>query len=235
MKFAHLSDCHIGGWRDELLKELSIKAFEEAIKICIKEHTAFVLIAGDLFDTSLPNIDIIKRVAAALNKLKENDISVYLIPGSHDYSPSGKTMLDVLEKSGLVENVFKFNEGKLEFTIDKTNTKITGVHGLRTGLDRNIYAQIKNRAELEKESGFKIFMFHCLLSEFSFGRLVIVQPPVIRTVSFCNNFFSISYFFGFKFIWQIFIIPPLRDKLYSFKHFMSIPCDFIISQIFSAL
>ncbi|AJF62885.1 MAG: Metallophosphoesterase [archaeon GW2011_AR20] len=165
MKFAHLADCHVGGWREDKLKELSIKAFEEAVNICIKENTAFVLISGDLFNTSLPNLDIIKRTAEALDRLRQNDISCYIIPGSHDFSPSGKTMLDVLEKAGLMENVMKFNNNKLEFTLDKTNTKITGIFGLRQGLDRKYYENL-DKESLAKEQGFKIFMFHATLDEF---------------------------------------------------------------------
>ena len=165
MKFAHMSDCHVGGWREEKLKELSINAFEQAVDECIKENVAFVLISGDFFNTSLPSIDIIKRTAQALDKLRENDISCYIIPGSHDFSPSGKTMLDVLEKSGLVENVMKFKENNLTFTLDKTNVKITGVYGLRLGLDRNFYAKI-DKEKLANEKGFKIFMFHAMLNEF---------------------------------------------------------------------
>ena len=165
MKFAHLADCHVGGWREDKLRELSIKAFEEAIDVCINENTAFVLICGDLFNTSLPNIDIIKRTAQALDKLRQNDISCYIIPGSHDFSPSGKTMLDVLEKAGLMENVMKFKDNKLEFTIDKTNTKITGIFGLKLGLDRNYYLNL-DKESLANEKGFKIFMFHATLDEF---------------------------------------------------------------------
>ena len=165
MKFAHMSDCHLGGWKEERLKELNIKTFEKAIEICVNENVAFVLISGDLFDTSLPSIDIIKRAAEALDKLRQNDISCYIIPGSHDFSPSGKTMLDVLEKAGLAENVAKFKNNKLEFTIDKTNAKITGIFGLRLGLDRNYYSLL-DKENLEKEEGFKIFMFHTTLNEF---------------------------------------------------------------------
>src|SRR3989339_2118531 len=142
MKFAHLADCHIGGWREPELKELSIKSFEKAIDICIKERVGFVLISGDLFDTSLPSIDIIKETASVLNKLREYDISCYIIPGSHDFSPSGKTMLDVLEHSGLVENVMKFKNNKLKFTEDKTNTKITGILGLRSGLEKKHFQNL---------------------------------------------------------------------------------------------
>lgn len=168
MKFAHIADCHIGAWRDEKLKELNLRTFREAINICIKENVAFVLIAGDLFNTALPSIDSLKDTASILDKLRENDISVYIIPGSHDYSPSGKTMLDVLERAGLVENVVKL-EGeerlKLNFTVDKTNTKITGLFGKKGGLEKGYY-ELLDKTNLESADGFKIFMFHTMLEEF---------------------------------------------------------------------
>ena len=165
MKFAHFADCHIGGWRDERLKELSIQSFEKAVEVCIKENTAFVLIAGDLFNNALPSIDVLKRAANALNKLREHDIAVYCIAGSHDYSVSGKTILEVLENAGLIEDVAKFQDNKLRFTIDKTNTKITGIMGLKGSLEYSYYNNL-NRKELEQESGFKIFMFHTTIDEY---------------------------------------------------------------------
>src|SRR3989338_3944965 len=164
MKFAHIADCHIGGWRDPNLKELSIKAFEKAVEICINEYVGFVLIAGDLFNTSLPSIDLIKRTAEILNRLKEEDIEVYIIPGSHDFSPSGKTMIDVFENAGLVVNVMKIKDNKLEFTTDKTGVKITGLVGLRSSLDKYYYQNL-DFSNIENESGFKIFMLHNTIDE----------------------------------------------------------------------
>ncbi|MBI2499570.1 DNA repair exonuclease [Candidatus Woesearchaeota archaeon] len=165
MKFAHLADVHIGGWREEELKNLTIESFRKAIDICIKENVGFVLISGDLFNTSLPQIDLIKETASVLNKLRENDIDVYIIPGSHDFSPSGKTMLDVLEEAGLAKNVMKFKEGKLIFTIDKTGVKLTGIYGRRAGLESLEYDNLEKK-HLEEEKGFKIFLFHTTLDEF---------------------------------------------------------------------
>ncbi|MBA3064689.1 hypothetical protein FP803_04595, partial [Candidatus Woesearchaeota archaeon] len=88
-----------------------------------EKQVDFVLIAGDLFNTALPGIDALKIVVTKLKELKDNNIPSYVIPGSHDFSPSGKTMIDVLENAGLLVNVMK---GKiideklnLEFTIDK--------------------------------------------------------------------------------------------------------------------
>jgi len=161
-----MADCHIGGWREDKLNELTIQVFRDAIDICIKEHVAFILIAGDLFDTALPNIDLIKEVASILEKVKRRDIEVYIIPGSHDFSPSGKTFLDVLENSGLVINVNKYDgDNKLLFFEDKTGVKITGLLGKRSGLEREDYKNLE-KEHLENEKGFKIFMFHTTLEEF---------------------------------------------------------------------
>lgn len=170
MKFAHMADCHVGGWSEPRLKELTIRSFALAIDRAITENVAFVLISGDLFNTAMPSLDLIKEVAHHLSRLKEKDISVYMIPGSHDYSPSGKTMLDVFEKAGLLENVVKIKEESdkkisLDFTHDKTNTKITGLYGKRNALDKQIY-KILDKESLEKEKGFKIFMFHCAISQY---------------------------------------------------------------------
>ena len=147
MKFAHLADCHIGGWRDPKMRDISTTAFLQIIDKCIHEKVDFVLIAGDLFNTSLPGVERLRIVTEKLKELYDNNIPCYLIAGSHDYSPSGKTMLDVLESAGLCINVAKGKEinGRLQlsFTTDKkTGVKITGLPGLRGGLDKNHYRKL---------------------------------------------------------------------------------------------
>lgn len=169
MKFAHLADCHIGGWREPKLRNIGAMAFEKAIDSCIENNVNFILIAGDLFNTSLPSVDGLKLAVKKLKELKDRGIPVYLIAGSHDFSPSGKTMLDVLENAGLVVNVAKGEDvnGKLRlhFTVDgKTGVKITGLLGKKGGLEKSYYGDLL-REELENEEGYKIFLFHSLLSE----------------------------------------------------------------------
>jgi DNA repair exonuclease SbcCD nuclease subunit len=132
MKFAHIADCHIGSWRDPKLRDISTTAFVKAIDRCKEKKVDFVLIAGDLFNTSLPSVDRLKIVVQKFKELNDINIPIYTIAGSHDFSPSGKTMLDVLESAGLCVNVTKGRvEGNklfLNFTVDeKTGTKITGM------------------------------------------------------------------------------------------------------------
>ena len=170
MRFAHFADCHIGSWRDPKLRDSSTKAFEKAIDLCISKEVDFILISGDLFNTSIPSMDSLKTVVEKLKQLKDIKMPVYIIAGSHDFSPSGKTMLDVLEKAGLFINVAKGeeieNKLKLNFTVDKkTGAKITGLLGKKGGLEKDYYKNLI-REPLESEQGYKIFLFHSALSEF---------------------------------------------------------------------
>lgn len=169
MKFAHIADVHIGAWRDPKLRDLGVEAFIKSIHSCIQEKVDFILIAGDLFNTALPGIDHVKTTIKTLKKAKDSKIPVYFIAGSHDFSPSGKTMLDIVEEAGLGTNVMR---GKiedenlaLEFTTDeKTGAKITGIIGRRGTLERKYYEQLDKKS-LEQEKGFKIFMFHTSIDE----------------------------------------------------------------------
>jgi DNA repair exonuclease SbcCD nuclease subunit len=170
MKFAHLADCHIGSWRDPKLNDIATKAFTKAIDLCIEKKVDFIVIAGDLFNTSLPSISHLKQVTKKLKQLKDSNIPAYIIAGSHDFSASGKTMLDVLESADLLINVAKGeeidNKINLKFTIDKkTGAKIAGLLGKKGMLEKSYYEAL-NKEPLEKEEGYKIFIFHSLLSEF---------------------------------------------------------------------
>ncbi len=170
MKFSHIADVHIGSWRDPKMKELSTKAFINAMDESFKEEVDFILVAGDLFNTSLPGIDLVKVAVKKLKEAKVKGIPVYYIAGSHDYSPSGKTMLDVIEEAGLGVDVMRGSVDekevlKLRFTVDeRTGAKITGIIGRRGMLEKKYYESL-DKENLEVEKGFKIFMFHTALDE----------------------------------------------------------------------
>ena len=169
MRFAHLADVHIGAWRDPALKNLNLEAFRRAVHIILEKNIDFVLIAGDLFNTSLPSLEHLKQAVMLLKRLRKQNIPVYVVPGSHDYSPGGRTILDVLEEAELLVNVMKGevigNKLRLMFTVDKkTGAKITGIRGKRGSLERKDFEMLDVKS-LEQEKGFKIFMFHTAIDE----------------------------------------------------------------------
>lgn len=190
MKFAHLADCHVGGWRDEKLNKLGIENFKKAVTICLDENVGFVLISGDLFDVAMPGYDVINEVARQLARLKENDVNIYVIPGSHDYSVTGKTALNILESADLCVNANKLEDGILNIIEDKTGVKITGMPGKRGGLEKEDYKTLK-KDSIENENGFKIFMFHTALEEF--------KPKDLENVE-CTSYLDLpkkfSYYAG---------------------------------------
>ena len=107
-KFAHISDVHLGGWKQQPMQDLNSQSFKKTIDICINSKLDFVLIAGDLFDSAYPPIEILKETFSEFRRLKESNIPCFIIAGSHDYSVSGKTFLDVLERAGFCKNVTDF-------------------------------------------------------------------------------------------------------------------------------
>ena len=190
MKFAHFADCHIGGWRDENLKKLGFETFKKAIEECISKKIDFLLISGDLFNTALPQIEYIKETAAELRKLKELGISVYIIPGSHDFSATGKTMIDVFEKSGLVTNVMKFEGNKLKVVVDnKTQAKITGMFSRKGALEKEEYLET-DFSEVENIDGFKIFLFHTALEEFKPNEYNTIECQSVNTLPKNFNYYA---------------------------------------------
>ena len=165
VKFSHMSDVHLGGWKQKPLQDLNFQSFQKAIDISISERVDFILIAGDLFDNAYPSIETLKETFAEFKKLKESGIPCFLISGSHDYSVSGKTFLDVLEKSGFCKNVSIFEDDGKELILKPTHFKdvvIYGYPGKKTGLD---VADLK-RMKLEETIGkFKILMLHTTIDK----------------------------------------------------------------------
>lgn len=165
MKFAHLGDCHLGSWRQPELQDLNFLSFQQAIKTCIDEKVEFVLFAGDLFDSAYPPIEILKQTFAEFRKLHDQGIKCYIIAGSHDYSVSGKTFLDVLEKTGFCE-MCKFHEDEehnkiVLHPIKHNGFEIYGYPGKKSSLEVEDIRKI----EIPESSNFRILMLHTSITE----------------------------------------------------------------------
>ena len=178
VKFAHLADVHLGGWKQQPLQQLNSQSFQKAIQICIDKKVEFILIAGDLFDTAYPPIEILKETFAEFKKLHDAKIPCFIIAGSHDYSVSGRTFLDVLEKAGFCKNIYDAEERKTgdsnqQGDLNKEEEIILNPHihqgiaiygypGKKSSLEINDIRKIK----LNQAPGmFKIFMLHTTIDK----------------------------------------------------------------------
>lgn len=168
-KFAHIADCHLGAQKYPELKKLELKAFNTAIRKCIEEKVDFVIISGDIFHSNIPDMNVVNEAVKELKSLHDSGIPVYVIYGSHDYSPNQTSMVDIIASAGLITKVVEgsFIDGKLrlKFTEDeKTGAKIVGLSARKRGLEREYFKRL-DRKHLEKEPGFKIFVFHSGINE----------------------------------------------------------------------
>ncbi len=170
MKFAHLSDIHLGFQKHEALQKIEQDVFENAMEQCIARKVDFILIPGDLFHVNIPEMRVQKFAFAKFRQIYDARIPVYVVYGSHDFSPVSNSVIDLLAAVGYIIKVTlatNLEDGriKLDFVVDKkTDVKIAGLSGLKVGKDR-VYFEKLDRESLEAESGFKIFLFHGGISE----------------------------------------------------------------------
>lgn len=85
MKFIHLSDLHLGKRVNEFsMLEDQKYILKEILTIIKDEKPDGVLIAGDVYDRSIPSEEAMQLWDEFLISLAERDIPVYAISGNHD-------------------------------------------------------------------------------------------------------------------------------------------------------
>jgi len=173
-KFAHMSDIHIGAFRQPELRALVLDAFDSAMDRCIREQVSFIIMAGDIFDSNIPDLSSVRRAAEKMKEAIDAGIRIYAIYGSHDFSPNFSSIVDVLDGAGLFTKAEDRDTRRermtLHFVHDPSGVKICGLSGKKLSLDIEEYAEL-DRAPLEQEPGFKIFVFH--------GGIDELKPPTL--------------------------------------------------------
>jgi len=170
LKFAHLSDVHLGFQKHESLQNIEQQVFEKILDECINRKVNFILIPGDLFHVNIPEMRVQKFAFAKFRQVHDAGIPIYVVYGSHDFSPVSNSVIDLLAEIGYIRkvtNATSHEEGKISLKClidEKTGAKITGLSGLKVGKDREWYEKL-DRSSLEAEQGLKIFLFHGGISD----------------------------------------------------------------------
>lgn len=85
MRFFHLSDLHLGKRLGEAsLIEDQEYILNEIINIAKKETPDCLIIAGDVYDKSVPSSEAVRLFDDFLSRLKELKIKTFVISGNHD-------------------------------------------------------------------------------------------------------------------------------------------------------
>ncbi|MFT4244076.1 MAG: metallophosphoesterase family protein [Candidatus Woesearchaeota archaeon] len=179
--FAHLADIHLGSFREQKLKNLQINQFIKTIDEICTDSYDFVVISGDIFNVPLPPLEYIELVIEQMKRLQELNIKVFVIGGSHDYSLTHKSFIQILDSVGIWRDVGKWRSIDSQtielipttFSLEEINIEICGVLGKKNGLDSKIYEKlISTNKDIKKITSrknnhktYSIFMFHSTIKE----------------------------------------------------------------------
>lgn len=85
MKFAHIADLHIGKRvHDFSMLEDQKYILDQMLKIFQEQQVDGVLIAGDVYDKTVPSAEAVQLFDSFLTSLAKEKIPVYMISGNHD-------------------------------------------------------------------------------------------------------------------------------------------------------
>ena len=102
MRLIHLSDLHIGKrFEDVSLIEDQAYILDEILRVIDMEGPQAVLIAGDVYDKSMPTAEAVTLFDSFLSRLAERDLQVLIISGNHDSPERLSFGSKLMERTGI--------------------------------------------------------------------------------------------------------------------------------------
>ena len=136
MKFAHISDTHLGQYRSKVDRENdTYDAFIQAVSKSIEAKVDFVILSGDIFDKSKPPNKAIVTLMQQLKLLKQNDIETYFILGDHDQPKQNREQpIHSIFKENLANVAHHIGNGE-PITFKDSNVLLVGFDHKERGVD----------------------------------------------------------------------------------------------------
>ncbi len=169
MKFIHVGDTHIGQVYKNDTRNNDIKnAFTQLIDYAINNKVDFIVHSGDLFDIGSPQLSDLLFVTDQLNKLKKNNIPIFIIPGSHDVGiGEEESIIELFHRNDLLINLNSKKYLKLNDKVELSgetykNAFICGIKGKRSRVEDEIFKKLD--IKVDESAYIKIFLFHHTIS-----------------------------------------------------------------------
>lgn len=116
LKFIHTGDLHIGKVVNgfSMLEEQK-NALRQIIDIAIERKADAVIIAGDIYDRSVPPFEAVEVLDGFISRLSKEKIKVFIISGNHDSQERLSFANKILEKQEVyIEGTFNGTVKKVE-------------------------------------------------------------------------------------------------------------------------
>jgi len=175
--FVHASDLHLGysQYGLEVRRQDFDAAFAELVDRTVELKPDFMIIAGDLFHQPRPSNVTLEHAIRSFKRLKDANIPVLTVDGSHDSAPNTitGTILHPLDSAGLIYHLPR-HEGACWFKPD-----CCYVYGIPNFHSRYKTQEALPKFMLEKppkpvEGACNVFVFHGAVD------LQGVKPPYIE-------------------------------------------------------
>ena len=102
MKFAHIADLHIGKRvHDFSMLEDQRYILDQMLGIFVEQEVDGVLIAGDVYDKTVPSAEAVQLFDEFITRLAKEKIPVYMISGNHDSAERLSFGAKLFENSGI--------------------------------------------------------------------------------------------------------------------------------------
>lgn len=153
MKILHTSDLHLGKCLlEESLFEDQKDMLNQIVSIIENEHIDVTIIAGDIYDKSIPSSDAIHLFDDFLNKLSKLDTQVIIISGNHDSNDRLSFGSQLFNKLNI--HIDAIYEGKMKkYSFDEVNiyslSFIKPFH-LKKFMEIEEYEKVNNVTEMMK-------------------------------------------------------------------------------------
>ena len=102
MKLIHLSDLHIGKRvNEQSMIEDQEYVLEEILKIISEQKPNAVILAGDIYDKSVPSAEAVTLFNDFIVKLSKMLVPVFIISGNHDSAERLAFASELIERAGI--------------------------------------------------------------------------------------------------------------------------------------
>lgn len=168
-KFIHAADLHLdspftslGRVDEELaqtLRDASLKALDNIVKLAVRERVDFVLFAGDLYDGARRGVRAQSRFLHALRDLEKHEIQAFIVYGNHDPVDEGWSA------------IAQFPSNTHVFSADNPETVELAGCGQRvtvTGMSfptRHVTQNLSRLFKVPNGEGFHIALLHTALDD----------------------------------------------------------------------
>lgn len=174
MKFLHISDLHIGKKFKEVdFSNDQIHILNEIIKIADEEKPDGILIAGDIYDRSIPPAGAVNIFDDFLTQLEKRKIKIFIVSGNHDSPERLNFCKEILGKNDIyIAGTFNGTLEKIKLEDEYGTLNIYLMPYIRPSFVSNYFKEIEITSY---ESAVKVVFDHTELESMERNILVAHQ------------------------------------------------------------